>query len=102
MNVKEVQSDLNMLGAAYPPLVVDGVVGPLTTAAIKAFQASVTPPLAVDGVVGPATASALKGAVAALVASQAGASSQSAQGWMGRSPKVMAMAGARMRTRYRY
>jgi len=54
--LEQVQSRLNALGAS-PPLTVDGVMGPKTLAAIKAFQASHN--LAVDGVVGPQTLAAL-------------------------------------------
>jgi peptidoglycan hydrolase-like protein with peptidoglycan-binding domain len=39
-------------------VVVDGVFGPATQQAVKAFQSS-SPPLAEDGIVGPATWSAL-------------------------------------------
>lgn len=55
-SVAEIQSRLNALGA-NPPLVVDGVSGAKTKAAIIAFQQSrgLTP----DGVVGPQTSAAL-------------------------------------------
>lgn len=51
-----IQQRLNQLGA-NPPLSVDGVNGPLTQAAIRAFQSShgLTP----DGIVGPLTLTAL-------------------------------------------
>jgi peptidoglycan hydrolase-like protein with peptidoglycan-binding domain len=51
-----IQSRLNTAGAS-PPLVVDGILGPKTTAAIKAFQSShgITP----DGIAGPITQAAL-------------------------------------------
>lgn len=51
-----IQARLNALGA-NPPLVVDGISGPNTIAAIKAFQSShgITP----DGIVGPITLAAL-------------------------------------------
>lgn len=51
-----IQARLNALGAS-PQLVVDGIPGPKTTAAIKAFQSSrgITP----DGIVGPITLAAL-------------------------------------------
>jgi peptidoglycan hydrolase-like protein with peptidoglycan-binding domain len=50
------QARLNALGAS-PQLVVDGIPGPKTTAAIKAFQSShgITP----DGIAGPITLAAL-------------------------------------------
>jgi len=55
-SIAAIQSRLNAAGA-NPQLVVDGVSGPKTTAAIKAFQSShgITP----DGVVGPITQAAL-------------------------------------------
>jgi peptidoglycan hydrolase-like protein with peptidoglycan-binding domain len=43
--VRELQQKLNTAGAA-PPLVDDGVFGPLTTAALHQFQAGRVPPLA--------------------------------------------------------
>jgi len=51
-----IQSRLNAAGA-NPPLVVDGIPGPKTTAAIKAFQSThgITP----DGIAGPITQAAL-------------------------------------------
>jgi peptidoglycan hydrolase-like protein with peptidoglycan-binding domain len=51
-----IQARLNALGAS-PALVVDGISGPKTLAAIKAFQSShgITP----DGIVGPITLAAL-------------------------------------------
>lgn len=53
--IKAAQTALNARG--FGPLVVDGLNGPKTIAAVKAFQASKG--LAVDGIVGPKTASAL-------------------------------------------
>jgi peptidoglycan hydrolase-like protein with peptidoglycan-binding domain len=55
-NVAAVQSRLNVLGA-NPQLAVDGISGPKTLAAIKAFQAAngIEP----DGIVGPITQAAL-------------------------------------------
>lgn len=55
-NIAAIQNRLNAAGAS-PPLVVDGISGPKTTAAIKAFQSShgITP----DGIAGPITQTAL-------------------------------------------
>jgi len=50
--VEELQQKLNQAGAA-PPLVVDGIFGPLTRAAVVAFQRDNA--LSPDGVVGPLT-----------------------------------------------
>ncbi|MGY4222696.1 lysozyme family protein [Bradyrhizobium sp. USDA 4503] len=55
------QSSLNTLGA-NPPLVVDGIVGPATRNAVRAFQ--MTKSLVVDGLVGPATSAAIEAALA--------------------------------------
>ncbi|MHB2027574.1 MAG: peptidoglycan-binding domain-containing protein [Acidimicrobiales bacterium] len=57
MSVSEAQTDLNELGES-PALAVDGISGPLTVAAIKAFQAKHN--LTVDGILGPQTAAALR------------------------------------------
>jgi GH24 family phage-related lysozyme (muramidase) len=51
-----IQKRLNDLGAT-PPLVTDGIPGPMTTGAVKAFQANHG--LTSDGIVGPATLAAL-------------------------------------------
>jgi len=59
---QDVQSALNTLGVASPPLVV-GKAGPLTAAAVKRFQ-SMHPPLVVDGIAGPLTKAALGNALA--------------------------------------
>lgn len=56
MDVLAVQKRLNQLGA-NPQLAEDGVSGPMTLAAIKAFQAQHG--LTVDGVVGPQTLAAM-------------------------------------------
>jgi HK97 family phage prohead protease len=55
--VSDLQSRLNALGAK-PPLKVDGIFGPKTLAAVKAFQRSHG--LKVDGLVGPKTTAALR------------------------------------------
>ena len=54
--VTELQKFLNTAG--YGILVVDGKFGPLTEAAVKAFQIA-HPPLVVDGIVGPLTRAVL-------------------------------------------
>jgi peptidoglycan hydrolase-like protein with peptidoglycan-binding domain len=56
--VSDLQSRLNALGAK-PPLKVDGIFGPKTLAAVKAFQKSHG--LKVDGLVGPKTTASLRG-----------------------------------------
>lgn len=53
--IKAAQKSLNARG--FGPLVVDGINGPKTIAAVKLFQAKMG--LAVDGIIGPKTASAL-------------------------------------------
>jgi tetratricopeptide (TPR) repeat protein len=50
--VKRLQERLNLSGRAGPELKVDGIMGPLTTAAVREFQKE-HPPLDVDGTVGP-------------------------------------------------
>jgi len=55
--VSDLQSRLNALGCK-PPLKVDGIFGPKTLAAVKAFQRSHG--LKVDGLVGPHTTAALR------------------------------------------
>lgn len=57
--IKSAQSALNSIMQLDPPLAIDGIVGPATTAALKAFQEkyNVQP---VDGVYGPITAAALQ------------------------------------------
>jgi hypothetical protein len=56
--VRELQTRLNTLNVAQPPLAVDGIFGPKTRAAVVSFQ-SRTPPLKADGIVGPKTQAAL-------------------------------------------
>lgn len=75
-NTLDVQRALNTLGYAKPPLVEDGILGPATTTAIKAFQSKNH--LAVDGTAGPATKAALSGALLLLAggSSVAGAIAQ--------------------------
>lgn len=58
-----VQQALNLLGQA-PPLKEDGIPGPKTTAAIKAFQKKAG--LATDGVVGPKTQAALQAVLSVI------------------------------------
>lgn len=57
------QNSLNKLGAD-PVLIVDGIVGPDTRRAVRAFQAKKS--LKVDGIAGPATIGAMKVALAAV------------------------------------
>lgn len=57
------QTALNQLGAA-PRLIVDGVIGPATIAAVRAFQSSHE--LVVDGQVGPLTSASLHHALRAM------------------------------------
>jgi len=61
MTNRDVQHSLNLIGAK-PKLPEDGVMGPVTVAAIKSFQLSHR--LAADGVAGPQTKAALAMAVA--------------------------------------
>jgi putative chitinase len=56
-DVRALQTDLNTLGA-NPPLEADGVLGPATTVAVKAFQAAAG--LKADGIAGPVTLAAIK------------------------------------------
>jgi peptidoglycan hydrolase-like protein with peptidoglycan-binding domain len=62
-SVRTVQHVLNALGVVQPPLVEDGINGPKTIGAIKIFQTSHG--LAVDGIVGPLTQAALTAAYSA-------------------------------------
>jgi len=59
---RQVQHALNVLGAS-PPLVEDGINGPKTIAAVKAFQAAHG--LNVDGIAGPMTQGAITSALSA-------------------------------------
>ena len=61
--VKWVQTSLNVLHVPNPPLDVDGEYGPLTTAAVQAFQQANG--LVVDGWAGDATQARLQQALAA-------------------------------------
>lgn len=54
-NIRQLQSNLSLLHIA--DLVVDGIQGPLTTAAIKRFQTIMG--LTIDGIVGPQTQGAI-------------------------------------------
>jgi peptidoglycan hydrolase-like protein with peptidoglycan-binding domain len=56
-DVKSLQTALNLLGMADPPLDVDGIFGPKTEAAVTAFQDRAN--LFTDGIVGPMTTQAL-------------------------------------------
>ena len=62
-SVKILQEDLNKLGYT-PALALDGDFGPLTQAAVKWFQG--VHGLTVDGIVGPVTWAALDGALSSL------------------------------------
>jgi peptidoglycan hydrolase-like protein with peptidoglycan-binding domain len=62
--VKELQQKLNTAGAA-PALRVDGIFGPLTTAALRAFQTSRVPPLLGTGVADAVTWAAIDAAAPA-------------------------------------
>lgn len=57
MKTRDIQERLAALG--YNPGPIDGIPGPETRAAVKAFQAA-NPPLVVDGVVGSQTAAVLR------------------------------------------
>lgn len=60
---RELQQALNDVGAAVPPLAVDGAIGPLTAEAVRQFQTSHG--LVTDGRCGEATWAAIKAALAA-------------------------------------
>jgi hypothetical protein len=53
-----IQQALNYLKVPTPPLTEDGLMGPLTRAAVQLFQGRNA--LAVDGIVGPSTRAALQ------------------------------------------
>jgi len=55
--VKDLQKVLNFVLPSNPPLVVDGIFGPKTYAAVTAFQRQNN--LSPDGIVGPLTSSGL-------------------------------------------
>ncbi len=57
--VKTFQQQLNARG--FGPLVVDGILGPKTSAAVRAFQQKAG--LKVDGIIGPQTTAALMAAI---------------------------------------
>lgn len=63
-DVRSLQSDLAVLGY---DLAVDGISGPKTTAAVRAFQKSAG--IAVDGIAGPATRDAIRTALLKRTAS---------------------------------
>jgi peptidoglycan hydrolase-like protein with peptidoglycan-binding domain len=54
----QAQEKLNELGAASPPLKVDGLWGPKSKTALMAFQKA-NPPLTIDGILGPKSCAAL-------------------------------------------
>ena len=56
-NVKDLQKVLNFVLRSQPPLVVDGIFGPKTYAAVTSFQRQYS--LSPDGIVGPLTSSGL-------------------------------------------
>jgi lysozyme family protein len=67
LDARWLQASLNALGAT-PVLIVDGINGPTTRTATRAFQTSKG--MAVDGIAGPATIAAIKTALASPSASK--------------------------------
>lgn len=61
---QDVQNALNTLGYASPALVIDGILGAKSQAAVRAFQSAQG--LTVDGIAGPQTKGALQSALASL------------------------------------
>jgi peptidoglycan hydrolase-like protein with peptidoglycan-binding domain len=59
-SIEWVQMRLNSIGHVNPPILVDGIKGPFTTTLIQTFQK--VHGLTVDGIVGPLTIAALKAA----------------------------------------
>jgi peptidoglycan hydrolase-like protein with peptidoglycan-binding domain len=80
-----IQKKLSDLG--YDPGPIDGIMGPLTRAAIRAFQAARG--LAVDGIVGPQTAGAL--GVPVPASAQGGGATQGQGG--GKAPQAASGSG---------
>ena len=64
VTAQDVQRALNQLGIAKPLLVADGKIGPLSKAAILAFQKKAG--LTADGIAGPQTKAALQDAIAKM------------------------------------
>lgn len=58
--MRDLQTKLNEVQKPVPLLVVDGIFGSKTDAVVRAFQAKFAPPA--DGIVGPVTQAALKAA----------------------------------------
>jgi lysozyme family protein len=65
LDARWLQASLNTLGAS-PPLIVDGINGPSTRTAVRAFQ--VGKGLVADGLVGPATIAAIQAGLASPAA----------------------------------
>jgi peptidoglycan hydrolase-like protein with peptidoglycan-binding domain len=63
--VKQLQDVLNTIRATQPPLQSDGIFGPKTQAAVRAFKQRVG--LTTDGIVGPVTSDALLKATYSIV-----------------------------------
>ena len=60
-DVKKLQTVLNYMHSAPPPLQADGIFGPKTHGAVVHFQKAVQ--ISADGIVGPITAKTLMGVV---------------------------------------